>query len=87
MLTVNKWIRLRYVADCCFAVNIHNNRIIKLGADMMHALENDLKNRQIPMAEVAAAAPRVQELIKTLIANGILEEAPDETDRNEKVVR
>lgn len=72
MLVFSKNIRLRYCDDACFAVNISNNRIIRLDAKVMHALETDVEAGKVSMRGAYELSPKVSADIEKLVQAGIL---------------
>lgn len=86
MLVFSKNIRLRYCDDVCFAVNISDNRIIRLNAEVMHVLETDVEAGKVSMRGAYELGPKVSAYIEKLVRAGVLMEVPNENRRTERLV-
>lgn len=86
MLLFSKNIRLRYCEDACFAVNISNNRIVRLNAAAMHILEADIRTGKASMNTAYELSPRVSDYMEKLIQAGIVVEVQDENRGAEGLV-
>ena len=86
MLILSKNIRLRYCDDACYAVNISNNRIVRLSAAAMHTLEAEVTAGKVSMSAAYELGPKVATFIDTLVQVGILTEVQNERHGIERVV-